>query len=202
MPDNLFEKILEFKLPIALSILGLVLIIGGVVSSGLNRDPSTGSGQGFPKESIVQAQKSISVDVSGAVNTPGVYKLNDGDRIEEAIKLAGGFSKEANSEYISKNLNLAQKLIDGTKIYIPFEGSTPPSGSADYGQVSGAAIVIGKININTASQSELEALSGVGPVTASKIISARPYSTVEELISKKAVGKAVYEKIKDSVVVY
>ena len=188
----------KFKLPIALSILGLVLIIGGVVTSGIGDQKS----KEFPKESLVQAQKSISVDVSGAVNTPGVYKLNDGDRIEEAIRLAGGFSEKANSEYISKNLNLAQKLSDGTKIYIPFEGSTPPNGSVDYGQVSGAAIVIGKININTASQSELEALSGVGPVTASKIISARPYSSVEELISKKAVGKAVYEKIKDSVVVY
>ena len=188
----------KFKLPIALSILGLVLIIGGAVTSGIGDQKS----KEFPKESLVQAQKSISVDVSGAVNTPGVYKLNDGDRIEEAIRLAGGFSEKANSEYISKNLNLAQKLSDGTKIYIPFEGSTPPNGSVDYGQVSGAAIVIGKININTASQSELEALSGVGPVTASKIISARPYSSVEELISKKAVGKAVYEKIKDSVVVY
>jgi len=147
----------KFKLPIALSILGLVLIIGGVVTSGIGDQKS----KEFPKESLVQAQKSISVDVSGAVNTPGVYKLNDGDRIEEAIRLAGGFSEKANSEYISKNLNLAQKLSDGTKIYIPFEGSTPPNGSVDYGQVSGAAIVIGKININTASQSELEALRAV-----------------------------------------
>lgn len=205
MPDNLFEKIAQFKIPIALSVLGLVLIIGGMFTSGLNNQkpahPASG-GKDFPKESLVQAQKSISVDVSGAVNTPGVYKLNDGDRIEEAIKAAGGFSEKANSEYISKNLNLAQKLSDGTKVYVPFEGSTPPNGSADYGQVSGVSTVASKININTASQSELEALSGVGPVTASKIISTRPYSSVEELFSKKAVGKAVYEKIKDSIVAY
>lgn len=207
MPDNLLEKISEFKIPIALSLLGLVLIIGGVVSSGIGNHPSASSGRDFPKESLVQAQKSISIDVSGAVNVPGVYKLNDGDRIEEAIKAAGGFSDgttagKANMEYISKNLNLAQKLTDGTKIYVPFEGSTPPNGSADYGQVSGAAIITGKININTALQSELETLSGIGPVTASKIISGRPYQEIGDLLGKKIVGKAVFEKIKDLVVVY
>ena len=187
----------KFKLPIALSILGLVLIIGGVVTSGIGDQKS----KEFPKESLVQAQKSISVDVSGAVNTPGVYKLNDGDRIEEAIRLAGGFSEKANSEYISKNLNLAQKLSDGTKVYVPFEGETS-GGSSNTGVVAGASTKNTKININTASQSELEALDGVGPSYASKMISARPYSSVEELLSKNTVTKSVYEKIKDSVVVY
>lgn len=183
----------KFKIPIALSLVGLVLIIGGSVVSN---KPQTKS---FPKESLVETQKSIQVDVSGAVNNPGVYPLMEGSRIEEAIKLAGGIAKDANTEYISKNLNLAQKLSDGSKIYIPFEGETVSS--SQVGAVAGvnASNQSGQININTASQGELESLPGIGPVTASKIVSGRPYQSLDELVSKKVTGKAVYEKIKDLV---
>lgn len=195
----------RFKLPIALSLVGVVLIIGGIFASGLNRQkpihPSDG-GKDYPKESLVQTQKTISVDVSGAVSKPGVYRLNEGSRIEDAITAAGGFSNTANQEYISKYLNLAQKLVDGSKVYVPVEGeSFSGSSSASAGQ-TGVAGVQNKVNINTASQSELEALSGIGPVTASKIISDRPYQSVDELVSKKVMSKAIFEKIKDMVVTY
>lgn len=190
------EKLEQFKLPIGLSVVGIVLIIGGVLASGLTKHPSTSS---VPKESLVQNQKQISVDVSGAVNKPGVYQLPDGSRVEDAIKAAGGFSEQSNSEYISKYLNMAQKLSDGTKVYVPFIG--------EEGGVSGGSVVAGvkavaKVNINTAGQTELEALPGIGPVTASKIISDRPYGSLEELSSKKVVSKSVFEKIKDQLVVY
>ena len=59
-----------------------------------------------------------------------------------------------------------------------------------------------KVNLNTATQPELEALPGIGPVTASKIISDRPYQQVEDLLNKKVVSKAIFEKIKDSLVLY
>ncbi len=197
MLDNLTNKIEEFKIPIALSVVGVVLIIGGVLSSGLDKQKP----KEYPKESLVQAQKSISVDVSGAVNNPGVYKLNDGDRIEEAIKAGGGFSEKANQEYISKYLNMAQKLSDGTKVYVPYEGEVSANTGGLTG-VAGAVSVQGKVNINTSSQSEIESLPGIGPVTASKIIAARRYASIDELLSKKVVSKSVYEKIKDSVVTY
>ncbi len=197
MLDNLTNKIEEFKIPIALSVVGVVLIIGGVLSSGLDKQKP----KEYPKESLVQSQKSISVDVSGAVNNPGVYKLSDGDRIEEAIKAGGGFSEKANQEYISKYLNMAQKLSDGTKVYVPYEGEVSANTGGLTG-VAGSASVQGKVNINTSSQSEIESLPEIGPVTASKIIAARPYASIDELLSKKAVSKSVYEKIKDSVVTY
>lgn len=185
----------QFKIPIALSLLGLVLIIGGVFASGLNKQqPKT-----FPKESLAESQKLISIDVSGAVEKPGVYKLTDGSRIEQAIQAAGGFSKEANQEYISKYLNMAQKLSDGSKVYVPFageQGKTTQEVGSDSSQVNG------KVNINTATQAELEALPGIGPVTASKIISDRPFQAVEDLLNKKTVSKAVFEKIKEQLVVY
>lgn len=189
---NFFDK---YKLALGLSIIGLVLILGGIFASGINNSKP----KVFPKESLIQGEKFISVDISGSIKTPGVYKLNDGDRIEDAIEAAGGFSENANQEYISKYINLAQKLVDGSKVYIPKVGEQIPiRGQA--GSVAGATIT--SVNINTATQAELEALPGIGPVTASKIISDRPYQKVEELLSKKIVSKAVFEKIKDQIVVY
>ncbi len=199
MPVNILANIDKYKLPIALSILGAVLIIGGIFASGINKQSSSSaSKQDFPKESLVQATKMISIDVSGAVLTPGVYQLKDGSRIEDAIKIANGFSENVNQEFVSKYLNMAQKLSDGSKVYVPGKGEEPPS------QISAVAGTKsqGKVNINTASEAEIEALPGIGPVTASKIISGRPYQQIEDLFNKKIVGKAVFEKIKDSVGLY
>ncbi len=192
---GLYENIEKFKLPIALSLLGLVLIVGGIFASSLNKQKP----KSFPKESLVDPQKIISVDVSGAVKNPGVYQLKEGDRIEDSIKVSGGFAQNANEEYISKYLNMAQKLSDGSKVYVPFEGEQ--TSGAQTGVVSGVNAQA-KMNINTASQSDIENLPGIGPVTASKIISSRPYQQIEELLNKKVVSKAVFEKIKDQVVVY
>ena len=190
------EKLEQFKIPIALSLFGLVLIIGGAFASGLNKQqPKT-----YPKESLVQSQKLISVDVSGAVQKPGVYKLTDGSRIEQAIQASGGFSQEANQEYISKYLNMAQKLSDGSKVYVPFEGEQA-SGSQGSGTVAGTQ-TSSQININTATQAELETLPGIASIRASNIISGRPYQVVEDLLNKKIVTKAVFEKIKEQLVVY
>lgn len=195
---NWREKLDRFKLPIGLSMVGIVLIIGGMFASGLTKHPSTSSEQNFPKESLIQTQKILSVDVSGAVITPGVYQLEEGSRIEDAIKEAGGFAENANTEYISKYFNMAQKLSDGSKVYVPQKGEEAFSQA---GSIAGVKTVA-KVNINTAGQSELEALPGIGPVTASKIISDRPYGSVEELLSKKVLSKSVFEKIKDQLVVY
>lgn len=189
------EKLNQFKIPIALSALGLVLVIGGIFASGINKaQPKV-----YPKDSLVEAQKMISIDVSGAVVKPGVYQLKDGSRIEDAVAAAGGFAETVNQEYISKYLNMAQRLSDGSKIYVPSTG--------DQGIVSQGGNVVGisaqaKVNINTSTQAELEALPGIGPVTASKIISDRPYSQVDDLLNKKVVSKSVFEKIKEQLVVY
>lgn len=194
-------QIEKYKLPIVLSLLGIVLIIGGIFASGLNKSASWRTKE-YPKESLVQNIKTLSVDISGAVVKPGVYQLKDGSRIEEAVSAAGGFSETANKEYISKYLNLAQKLSDGSKVYIPTEGESVPQGFAGAGAAAGIAGVQSKVNINTASQSEIEALPGIGPVTAAKIVSLRPYQTLEDLLNKKAVSRSVFEKIKDVLTLY
>lgn len=198
MSDNILSSIEKFKLPIALSLLGIVLIIGGLFASSLNKSASWRT-KDLPKESLVEAQKMISVDVSGAVKNPGVYKLQDGSRIEDSLKAAGGFAENVNQEYVSKYLNLAQKLSDGSKVYVPQEGEQT---SGVQSQAVAGVNTQSKVNINTASQSEIEALPGIGPVTASKIISGRPYQQIEDLLNKKVVSKAVFEKIKDQLVLY
>lgn len=194
---NWREKLDQFKLPIGLSLVGIVLIVGGIFASGLNRSKP----KNFPKESLVESQRIISVDVSGAVVKPGVYQLRDGSRIEDAVLAASGFTETANREYISKYLNMAQKLVDGSKVYVPLEGEQV-SGAKNTETVAGAASANAQVNINIATQAELEALPGIGPVTASKIISDRPYQKVGELLDKKVVNKSVFEKIKDQLVVY
>lgn len=197
MEISSFRETLEkFKIPLSLSLIGVVLIIGGIFYSG----PSSKSRpEEYPKESIVGIQKQISIDVSGAVTKPGVYKLDSTSRVEDALKAAGGISEAANKDYVSKYLNMAQRLQDGMKIYVPFEGEVGVQSSGGF--VAGASSQT-QVNINSATQSELEALPGIGPVTAAKIISGRPYQKIDDLLNQKIVSKSTFEKIKDSIVVY
>lgn len=144
-----------------------------------------------------QSPKLIKVDVSGAVVNPGVYELKSSDRIQEALIKAGGLAEKADREWVAKNLNLAQKLPDGAKIYIPKANEQAgSSGLSDLGNLGHL------ININSASAEELESLSGIGPVTSQKIISGRPYESIDDLLNKKIVGKSVWGKIKDKITVY
>lgn len=202
--DRVNEKLNEYKVPIGLLLLGGVLLIGGLFSSNLIKKSETP--KNFPKESIVSESSlsEVKVDVSGAVNNPGVFSLSKESRVEDAIKMAGGFNPNVSEEYVSKRLNLSQKISDGLKIYIPFEGD-PSIGViggirqiGDVGPPAGGVAGVsasGKIGINSADQASLESLPGIGPVMAKKIIDNRPYGSLEELISKKAVSKSVYAKI-------
>lgn len=134
----------------------------------------------------------VFVDVSGAVAKPQVYTLSDGSRIKDVLVAAGGLAEDADREYIAKNLNLAQKVQDGQKIYIPFEGEN----------VSGTNVLgvnTNLVNINTATLSDLDKLPGVGQVTAQKIIDARPFSTVDDLKVRKIVNSKVFETIKNQI---
>jgi competence protein ComEA len=185
------------KLPILLSFVGIVLILGGVFSSGILNKPKAAA-VSFPKKSIVSttSPQEVKVDISGALINPGVYSLPLNSRVEDAVKAAGGFSEKANSEFISKSLNLSQKVSDGMKIYVPSEGEAAITVS---GGSSVAGVSTQMIDLNSASESDLDGLPGVGPVTAQKIIDGRPYSAVEDLQTKKIVSASVFEKIKDKI---
>ncbi len=132
------------------------------------------------------------VDIEGAVQKPGVYKLSYDARVQDLLIAADGLGKDADREKVAKSLNLAAKLTDGAKIYIPFNGE---------GSVMGEA-TNGPININSASVSDLDSLPGIGKITANKIIANRPYGNIEELVAKKIVGQKVFEEIKEKISVY
>lgn len=191
--EELSQKLEGYKLPIGLILVGVVLIIGGLF---LNPQKSSD----YPKESIVEPQiKTIKVDISGEVINPGVYELEEGSRVEDLISKAGGLTPNANQEFIAKNVNQAQKLVDAAKYYIPKEGEDVTSvNSYMSGSVAGTSSQI--VNINSASQKDLESLPGIGPVTASNIIQNRPFTSVDELVNKKIVNKSTFEKIKSSIV--
>ncbi len=201
--SNFVEILDKFKLPLAILLLGGVLIVGGLISSKNFNKPQVQKQDSFPKESIV-SPKQITIDVSGAVNKPGVYKLAFDSRIEDAVSASGGLRSDANNEYISKYLNMAQKLVDGTKVYIPTQGEsgivTAGVGVSTVGSVAGASAT--QVNINSAGQADLEALPGIGAVTAAKIIASRPYQTIDDLQTQKIVSKTTFEKIKSLIVAY
>jgi len=149
-------------------------------------------------DELTEGEGEIMVDVAGAVMQPGMYSLEGGVRINDALVAAGGLSEGADRDWVSKNLNLAMKLVDGQKLYIPQENEvtkdTPSQGKG--------VTLTGLINLNSASVSELDTLWGVGEATAKKIIAGRPYGSVEELLTKKVVKTNVYEEIKDEISVY
>lgn len=162
-------------------------------------------------------QVKIFVDISGAVNKPDLYEMNSGVRIKEVVDKAGGLSDDADLFFFRRNFNLARIVNDQEKIYIP---STFEVNNGTFIQIqrtldyflpnnSNANIVTSDesqtnnqlINLNSATIEELDQLPGIGKVTANKIITNRPFITIEDLLTKKLVNKSVYEKIKDLVLI-
>ncbi len=140
----------------------------------------------------------VSVDIAGAVNKPGVYELDNQLKIADAITAAGGFAKVANRSLIAQRMNLSEQLQPSQKIYIPFEEERdlPVSSSMSETTKVGDEQQTSKvINVNTADQTALETLSGIGEVTAQKIISNRPYSSMDELVEKKVLSNSLLEKL-------
>lgn len=139
----------------------------------------------------------IMIDVEGQVQKPGVYSLNSDARVQDALVAAGGLGQNADRNA----LNLAQRVADGQKVYVPAVGeSAEQTMVISEGSVnSNAGSVGGLISVNSADQAALESLPGIGPVTAGKIISNRPYNTLDDLVSKKALGHATFDKIRGQI---
>lgn len=153
------------------------------------------------------------VHVCGAVAAPNVYELDYGSRIVDAVLLAGGFTDEADADYI----NLAQKVSDGMRIYIPVVGeviNTPVSSemvtdSNDYtsGGVASSTGNAGAklVNINTADEGELMTLPGIGQSKASKIIAYREkngaFGKISDIMNVDGIKNGMYDKIKELITV-
>lgn len=147
-----------------------------------------------------KTEQFIMVDVCGAVSEPGVVKLKAGDRIIDAVDAAGGLLPEADR----RQVNLARVLEDGEQVYIPETGEIEYTSNREVHQ--GKSAVNGKININTATQSELEALNGIGTVLAERILQYRSekgkFKTIDELKNVSGIGDKKFEGIKDHISVH
>jgi len=166
----------------------------------------------------------ILVDVGGSVNKPGIYKLPPVARVGDAVLAAGGVRGDASIKYVARNLNLAQRLEDSQKIYIPFEWEVSVSESIEIlplvfsqpttstfaqagspGVSSGSASTADNtngaslINLNKASSTELDKLPGIGPAHAQRIITNRPYKDFMEFSSKSTVPKSTCDSMKNLV---
>jgi competence protein ComEA len=152
-----------------------------------------------PSEAIVApltvevALSEIIIDVEGEVENPGVYRLPTGSRVFEAIKAAGGVTANADAS----DLNQARLLSDGEQIYL-FAKSPKSSGGKSTSKVKpkGSSLVL----LNRATAKEFEALDGIGPVLASRIISFRkangPFATIEDLLKVPGIGAGTLSKFK------
>ena len=184
---------LERNRSVALAFLTSVIVVGLVILVLQHRGGPQPLEIRFDDPALDGA--AIEVYVSGAVQKPGVYPLREGDRIEDALAAAGGPTQDADTD----SLNLALRLRDQDQIAVPRRG-----------EVAGAATTstpgpVQKININTATAQELDALPGIGEVYSQRIVESRQnaglFQRPEELVERKVLPAATYEKIKDLITI-
>lgn len=169
----------------------------------------------LPDNTLDTAQSEIYVHICGAVVNPGVYKLDEGSRVFEGIEAAGGFEEDACEDYV----NLAGCLKDGERIVIPTkeeieeakaDGSyqvlwakTESDMATEETGASGSGA--GLVNINTATESELGSISGIGAGKAAAIVQYRQengsFASIEDIMKVSGIKEGTYDKIKDKITV-
>ncbi|MFH7820720.1 helix-hairpin-helix domain-containing protein [Neobacillus thermocopriae] len=178
-------------------------------------DPSQLPEKKFQNEEIEESTKEVAketahtevlmVDVKGQVKLPGVYQANDGERVVDIISRAGGLTELADETKV----NLAEHVQDAMVIYIPAKGEkgfmTPGSNAGTVHASGGTGSNERKININTADESELQKIPGIGPSKAAAIMEYRetngPFQSAEDLKNISGIGEKTFEKLKDAVTV-
>lgn len=155
--------------------------------------------------------KTLLVHVCGAVYQSGVYELPEGSIVKDAIELAGGVRKSGARDY----LNLAQKLFDGDKIYVPYKKeltSNSKASACGVGLVTGTTVTTGStdskeslVNINTATKEVLTTLTGIGDARAQAILDYREekgaFQSIEEIMQVSGIKEGAFEKIKNQITV-
>jgi competence protein ComEA len=178
------------------AVAALVLVVAGAAiwatlpQGGMKFDLAAGPGLAPIATGLADATPvaaGLVIDVEGAVVDPGVHQVAAGGRVGDAIAAA------------ATALNLAALVTDGQKIHVPARGevATLPGGATD----APGGVSTGPIDINHASADELDTLPGIGPVTAAKIIAARPFATIDELDSRDVVGPSTLDKIRDLITI-
>ncbi len=188
-----------------------------------NISPIVSESAELDKKIKVESVCKLHIDISGALKEPGVFCLNEGSMIIDAVMKAGGFTKDVAYRFVSRKINLSQRLLDNQKIYIPFEQEmecktlsflpqtkevenivqNSTNISQPTSEVSSSVTTTPEkpscININSANVSELDTLNGVGETTAKKIVEGRPYSQIEDLLKVSGIGEVLFAKFKEQI---
>lgn len=155
--------------------------------------------QGIGVSADIQVDNKVIIDISGEVVKPGVYRLKKGDRIVDVLTIAGGLAANADRQWVERNLNRAEVVVDGQKIFIPKVGDTQVIGLNE--KTNGS--IGDKVSLNNSDLTELDTLPGIGPSIAQRIIDYRlsngGFKNVEEIKLVSGVGEKLYEKIKDKI---
>jgi competence protein ComEA len=185
----------DLHLPRRTVLLGaLVLALALLVASRFLRPVGTATYAPAPRaQTAPAAAPLVVVDVVGAVRSPGLYRLRQGARIADAIARAGGATRRAELSLV----NLAAPLADGVQIVVPAHVSAAGAGGPAATQPAGP------VHLNTATLEDLDALPGIGPVTAQKILDFRQqhgaFSSVDELDAISGIGPARLDQLRDLV---
>ena len=213
--EEIIEKIKEYKIIVICT--GLGLLVGGffllkptpqtpVKETNLQAEVAAVFKDSVSEKEVKREEKEgsveqdlITVDVKGAVKSPGIYDLPVGSRVNDAVQKAGGLTEQADS----KSLNLAQKVSDEALVYVPTKGeeASQQSGSGATSSTSKEK----KVNLNKASLEELKQVKGLGGKRAQDIIDHREangkFKSVDELKKVSGIGAKTIEKLKDYVTV-
>jgi competence protein ComEA len=148
-----------------------------------------------PAATAVTAATILVVDVAGAVRRPGLYRLPAGSRIADAVARAGGMSRRA----APASVNLAAPLADGEQVLVPSLGAASVARAASGGPSPSAPV-----DLNSATVEQLDALPGIGPVTAQKIVDYRtqhgPFTSVDDLDAIPGIGPSRIENLRGLVI--
>ncbi len=197
----------QIKKILLLSFAILIIMLVMVVKNGLSDEELIKEDEAIETTAASLVTSNIYVDIGGAVKTPMLAELPEGSRVEDAIKAAGGLTDKADMT----SVNRAEFLDDGQKVFIPIisdgqseDGYT--SGDPDQdNSSSGSTANTGKVNINSADTKELETLTGIGPVTAQKIVDYRTdmgrFKKPEDLKKVSGIGDKTFEKLKDYITI-
>ena len=215
--EAIIEKIKEYKIIVICA--GLGLLVGGffllkptsqtpVKETNLQAEVAAVSKDSSTEKEVKKEEKEepleqdqITVDVKGAVKSPGIYDLPVGSRIHDAVQKAGGLTEEADS----KSLNLAQKVSDEALVYVPTKGEEAASQQQAASGTTPSTSKEKKVNLNKASLEELKQVKGLGGKRAQDIIDHREangkFKSVDELKKVSGIGAKTIEKLKDYVTV-
>ncbi len=185
----------SFKQAVIYTLINL-LLVGAVVF--FLRRPEPGAMEiVIPPPTHTPTPSPLRVYVSGAVLKPDVYSLPQGSILKDALIAAGGPGPDADLD----SVNLAMPLKDGMHVFIPRKGETTPAAASVISSPTRSPL----ININTASQAELESLPGIGPTLARRIIEFRethgPFNSIEDLKKVPGIGEATFSRLKDYITV-